>query len=91
MKGLNEEIIHKGIRFHLQTQDLGPREPVIQAILYKAGRVLHTRRVSYAPYLNQPNQAEKVLSLLKELHSSIVADIRAGKFNHLLNPGEKQD
>lgn len=89
IKGLNEEVLYKGIRFHLQTQDLGPREPMIQALLYRAGQVIHTRRISYASYLNQPNQAEKVQALLKDLHNSIIADIRAGKFDHLLNPEGK--
>lgn len=89
MKGINEEILYKGVRVHLQTQDLGPREPVIQALLYKSGRVIYSRRVSYAPYLNQSNLAEKAQSLLKDLHNSIIAEIRAGKFDHLLTLGEK--
>lgn len=89
IKGLNEEVVYKGIRFHLQIQDLGPREPVIQALLYRAGRVIHTRRVSYASYLNQPNQAEKAQALLNELYSAILADIYAGKLDHLLNPNGK--
>jgi len=90
MRGINEEIQYKGLRIHLQIQDLGPREPVIQALLYKSGRLIHSRRVSYAPYLNQPNLAEKAQSLLKELHNSIIADIHSGKFDHLLTSGEKQ-
>ncbi len=90
MKGINEEILYKGVRVHLQTQDLGPREPVIQALLYKSGRVIHSRRVSYAPFLAQPNLVEKTQSLLKDLHNSIVAEIHAGKFDHLLIPEEKQ-
>ncbi len=91
MKVLNEEILYKGVLVHLQTQDLGPREPVIQALLYKSGQVIHTRRISYAPYLNQPNFAEKAQSLLKDLHTSIIADIHAGKFDHLLTGGRKQE
>jgi|YNPNPStandDraft_1061719.scaffolds.fasta_scaffold202300_1 hypothetical protein len=90
MKGLNEEIVRKGARFHLQTQDLGPREPVIQALLYKSGRMVHSRRLSYASFLNQPNFSEKAQSLLKDLHNSIIAEVQAGKFDHFLTPEEKQ-
>ncbi len=90
MKGVNEEIVYKGVRFHLQTQDLGPREAVIQALLYKSGRMVHSRRISYASYLNQPNFMEKTESLVRDLHNSIINDIRAGKFDHFLTPEEKQ-
>jgi len=90
MRGINEEIQYKGLRIHLQIQDLGPREPVIQALLYKSGRLIHSRRVSYAPYLNQPNLAQKAQSLLQELHHSLIAEIHSGKFDHLLTPGDKQ-
>lgn len=90
MKGWNEEIPYKGTRFHLQTQDLGSPESAVQALLYKAGRLVLSRKISYAAYLNQPNFAEKVETIFKDLHKTILAEIHSGRFDHLLTPEEKR-
>ncbi len=90
MKGWNEEIAYKGARFHLQIQDLGPREPVIQALLYKSGRIIHSRRVSYAAHLSHPDLSQRIEAILGELHNSVIAEVRSGKFDHFLTPEEKQ-
>ncbi|MEE9390802.1 MAG: hypothetical protein V3U91_06125 [Candidatus Aminicenantaceae bacterium] len=82
MSGLNTETTHDGISYHVQTQDKGLNVHYIESLIYKSGKLLSSRRTYYTASLNNPNLKEKIASLIKEQHDTILKEISEGKFNH---------
>lgn len=89
MSGMNTEARYKGAVFHVQTQDLGPPLRSIESLIYKSGKLLTSRKTSYAPFLGSPEIEKKIQQLLEEQHTAILKDIAAGKFEHYLSTEEK--
>ncbi len=89
MSGINSEAKYKGAVFHVQTQDLGAPGRLVETLIYKSGKLLTSRRTSYASFLGSPELQEKIRQILEEQHSAILKEIAAGKFEHYLTAEEK--
>ena len=83
MPGLNTEVEHASETYHVQTQDLGPGPNSVETTVYKAGRVLLSRRAYYTAFLNSSDLPDKIHAIIREEHESVIREIRAGKFAHL--------
>jgi hypothetical protein len=83
MSGLNVDIEHQGKIFHVQTQDKGLSSNYVETIIYKAGRVISSRRTYYTSYLNNPELYENIENIIQKQHESILHEIKGGKFDHL--------
>src|SRR3990172_6156215 len=46
--GFNENVMHKEVRYHVQTEDGGRKNPVITTLLFKEGIIISSKRTSYA-------------------------------------------
>jgi hypothetical protein len=90
MKGLSNEIRHKGAVFYIQTQDFGPASGYVESLIYKAGLLLTSRKSFYHSHLDSPDLQERVVKLMKEQHRAIVGDIQTGRFDHFLSPSERE-
>jgi len=82
MNGLNTETTHNGISYHIQTQDKGSNVHYIESLIYKSGRLLSSRRTYYTAFLNNPDLREKIQSLIKKQHNTILKEISEGRFDH---------
>jgi len=82
MEGLNTEILYKGSTHHIQTQDKGIKAHYVESLIYRAGKLLSTRRTYYTAYLSHSNLKEKIKQLIKEQHKKILTEISEGKFDH---------
>jgi hypothetical protein len=78
--GFNTDVrVGKAI-YHVQTEDRGPGNPVVDTTIYTQGRVLHKRATSYKEYLNSPEFCEAGLrQRLEEQHRAIIDELRSGK------------
>jgi hypothetical protein len=86
MSGLSNEILRQGSVVKVQTEDKGPRTPVIESHIYRQGRLLHSRKTSYLPLLGGPDSGLKILRLMKDQHQALLDDIAAGRLDrHLFN------
>lgn len=83
MAGFNTEHPHKGSVFHVQTQDYGSNAHFIESVIYKSGRVLASRKTFYTSLLGEPGLKEKIESILKDQHKTILDEISKGRFDHL--------
>jgi hypothetical protein len=83
MPGYNTAIEHKGLTFHVQTQDQGASAQYVESIVYKSGKVLASRRTYYTNFLNSPNLSDKIKKIIDEQHEGILKDIADGSFDHL--------
>jgi hypothetical protein len=83
MPGYNTEIEHKGETFHVQTQDQGAKAQYVESTVYKAGKVMASRRTYYTKFLNSPTLYDKINEIIDEQHEGILKDITEGIFDHL--------
>ena len=79
-QGLNSEIQHQGITFHVQTQDKGLSAQYVESIIYKSGKLLTMRKTFYTSHLNSPDLPEKINQINNEHHGKIMREISEGKY-----------
>lgn len=79
--GYNTDVRHVETVVHVQTEDKGRGNPFIESVVYVAGRVVATKRSSYAGLLEQGKGDPEIASLMDHQHRTIVAAIRAGRFD----------
>ncbi len=79
--GYNTDVRHVETVVHVQTEDKGRGNPFIESVVYVAGRVVATKRSSYAALLEQGKGDPEIASLMDHQHRTIVAAIRAGRFD----------
>jgi hypothetical protein len=83
MAGLNTEIKRKQKSFHVQTEDKGPGINYVESVVFKSGKILSSRKTSYASYLNQPGLKQKIQQIIEKQHQDCLKDLSDGKFDHL--------
>lgn len=77
--GFNTDIQVGDLVLHVQTEDRGKRNPVLDTTVYAGGRVLHRRKRSYAEHLGDPNFSDEVLrKWLEEQHRAVIEELRSG-------------
>lgn len=78
--GFNTDIKVGNAVLHVQTEDRGPGNPVIDTTIYTRGRVLHKRATTYKEYRDSPEFNESDLrQRLEEQHRTIIEELRTGK------------
>jgi hypothetical protein len=66
--------------YHVQTEDRGKGNPVIETLIYVGGEILASKRSSYEPLLEEGYDEAKVAALLEQQHRRVVVDIKLGKY-----------
>ena len=79
--GYNTDVRHVETVVHVQTEDKGRGNPFIESVVYVAGRVVATKRSSYSELLVQGKGDPEIAALMDHQHRTIVAAIRAGRFD----------
>jgi hypothetical protein len=78
--GHNTDINHNGVIYHVQTEDKGKSNPVVETLVYRGGEILDARRTSYEELLSDGYEESKIISLIEEQHRSVIGDIKGGKY-----------
>ncbi|MFQ5776490.1 MAG: hypothetical protein ACE5IP_00620 [Terriglobia bacterium] len=82
--GFNTDVKVGGTVFHVQTEDRGVENPVLNTTVYVRGRVLAKRANSYEDFLASPDFNEPELhAMLEEQHKRIIEEVRAGQLTEL--------
>lgn len=83
--GYNNNVRHQGRIFHIQTEDSGIKHPhVITHVFADGGRIIASRRTSYAEHLNAADLPELVKGIMKEQHKAVFLALRSGSFDDSL-------
>ena len=78
--GFNTDVTYRGVVYHVQTEDKGTENPLIETLIYKGGEILASRRLPYAEII-QGDDAEKAISkLMEEQHKAMILEVKRGKF-----------
>jgi TonB family protein len=81
LTGFNSDIEFHGRVFHVQTQEKGLADPVVESLVYCGGLVVTLVRFSYATLIDTPRYSDDaVLQLMEYQHRRMIRDIRNGKF-----------
>jgi hypothetical protein len=78
--GFNTDVEHDGHVYHVQTEDKGVGNPMIETLLYRRGEILAARRSSYEDLRASGFDEAVIAQRIEEQHNAVIADVRAGRF-----------
>ena len=80
--GFNTDVQYEGRVFHVQTEDKGRENPVVESLVYTGGEIVTSRKSSYADAMNGPefNEAE-VQRRMETQHQAVIREILSGRFD----------
>ena len=75
--GFNTDVVGKDAVYHVQTEDRGTKNPIIDSMIYVRGKIVDRRRTNYDPAQAAPAQIEE---MVRKQHKELVEAIRSGTF-----------
>ena len=84
LTGFNTNIRHRGVLFHVQSEDSGRAHPHIITHLYHGGTIIFSEKSSYASRVSEPNLEDVVRGLMEGQHKAVLKRLRAGDFNEAI-------
>lgn len=78
--GFNQDVAYKGKVYHVQTEDRGKSNPVIETLIYVGGEILASKKTPYDNIMKEGYEEPKVAALLEQQHRRVVVDIKLGKY-----------
>ncbi len=80
--GFNTDIKHGDRVFHVQTEDRGAGNPIVESLVYVGGQILLSKRSPYADLITDGKVDEPAVRQLMDLqHRRIIEAIRRGRFD----------
>ena len=80
--GYNTDVEFDGRIFHVQTEDKGRSNPMVESLVYSGGEILTTRRLPYEELAGSTEYSEEaVMKLMEGQHQELLREIRNGKFD----------
>jgi len=83
LTGFNTDIVYSGTTYHVQTEDKGRSNPLVESLVYTSGEILYTRRTPYDDLVKQDVDREAIASLMERQHRSIVDAVQSGGLGRL--------
>jgi len=83
LTGYNTDIDHSGTTYHVQTEDRGENNPVIESLVYANGEILYSRRTPYAELLAEGVDEKTLATMMDRQHRTLVEAIRRGRLDDL--------
>jgi hypothetical protein len=83
--GFNTNVRHRGVLFHVQTEDSGRRNPHVITHLYHRGTILASEKTEYRDKLGAGDVDGEVKALMESQHKSMLVRLRRGAFDGLID------
>jgi len=88
LTGFNTDIRHSKRVYHVQTEDRGPGNPIIESLVYVGGEILLSKKKSYTEHVQGDKVDEKAVREMMDIqHRRIIEAIRRGRLESK-KPGE---
>jgi hypothetical protein len=84
LPGFNTNVRHRGVLFHVQSEDSGRAHPHIITHLYHGGTILFSEKSGYAELLDAPDLAARVRERMEAQHRTVLGRLRAGAFDEAI-------
>ena len=79
--GFNTDVKYKGVVYHVQTEDKGAANPLIETLIYKGGEILGSRRLPYSDLVKSPGDEAAITRLMEDQHKGMIMEIKRGRFD----------
>ena len=70
--GFNTDIKHGQTVYHVQTEDKGLDNPVIESLIYVGGAILDSKRLDYSKMLKEGCDEDKIMKLMEGQHRRVI-------------------
>ncbi len=85
LSGFNTNVRHKGVVFHVQTEDSGRAHPHVITHLFHGGNILASEKRSYEHLLQEDaDLPTAVKALMEEQHGAMVEKLKSGQLNAVI-------
>lgn len=91
LTGFNTDIEYAGTTYHVQTEDRGGKNPLIESLIYVGGEILASRRTEYRNLLEAGADENAIRILMERQHRAIVEAIRSGRIDLLTQPSASDE
>ncbi len=80
--GFNTDVDYEGRTYHVQTEDQGLSNPIVESLVYSGGEIVTTRKVSYADLIEggEFNESDVMLRM-KIQHQDLIQEIHSGRYD----------
>ncbi len=85
LSGFNTDIRHRGVLFHVQTEDSGLDNPHVITHLFHGGNILASEKRDYSHLLGQGNIEEPVRKLMESQHKTMLKRLSGGEHDAVLS------
>ena len=80
--GFNTDIDFNGRVYHVQTEDRGLKNPIVESLVYTGGEIVTARKTSYAVLLESDEFTDEcVQSRMESQHRDLIREVRNGSFD----------
>jgi hypothetical protein len=76
--GFNTDVDHAGRIYHVQTEDKGVDNPIIETLIYLGGEILASRRSSYADLLDRGVGEKEIAERIESQHNRMILESGGG-------------
>ena len=76
--GFNSNIRHRGVLFHVQTEDSGISNPHVTTHLFHGGNIMASEKCDYSDQLGSAELEAVVRELMELQHKAMLRGLRAG-------------
>lgn len=83
LTGYNTDIDYAGTTYHVQTEDKGRSNPIVESLVYARGEILYSRRTSYQDLVEEEVENDAIAALMERQHHTISEAIRRGRLTQL--------
>jgi hypothetical protein len=80
--GFNSDVDYEGRTYHVQTEDRGVTNPIIESLVYSGGEIVTTRKTSYEDMAESGDFVEsELMQRMKLQHQDLIEEIRSGRYD----------
>jgi len=79
--GFNTDIQFNGKVYHVQTEDRGRDNPLLETLVYLKGQILDAQRTSYAELLPAGIDERHLAAMLEAQHKRVIRSIKNGRYD----------
>ncbi len=87
--GINTDVTHDGVAYHVQTEDLGAKRRLILTLVYKNGAVVLRETLDYGQTLAAEPSASLLRALMDAQHCRVLRRVSDGELNARMLPPEE--
>jgi hypothetical protein len=79
--GFNTDVKYRGVVYHVQTEDKGTTNPLIETLVYKGGEILGSRRLPYSDVVKDRSDEAAITKLMEDQHKGMILEVKRGRFD----------